>query len=84
MGLALSHGFTSLRDLGIEGAGFGDVALRQAVEEGILAGPRLLVAGPAGGARHSYPILGYRSDWSVPVGVAECDGVEGCRREARR
>jgi imidazolonepropionase-like amidohydrolase len=84
LGTALRHGFTCLRDLGTEGAGFGDVALRQAVSEGVLTGPELLAAGPAIGARYSYPIAGYRSDWSFPVGVAECDGVEGCRREVRR
>jgi imidazolonepropionase-like amidohydrolase len=84
MDIALRRGFTSLRDLGTEGAGFADVALRDAVSEGIVRGPRTLVAGPAIGATYSYPIVGYRSDWHFPVGVAECDGVEGCRREVRR
>jgi imidazolonepropionase-like amidohydrolase len=84
LGTALRHGFTCVRDLGTEGAGFGDVALRQAVAEGILEGPELLSAGPAIGARYSYPISGFRSDWEFPVGVAECDGVDGCRREVRR
>lgn len=84
LGIALRHGFTTLRDLGTEGAGFGDVALRAAVEEGVVAGPRLQVAGPAIGATHAYPISNYRDDWSFPVGVAECDGAEGCRREVRR
>jgi imidazolonepropionase-like amidohydrolase len=82
--IALQHGFTTLRDLGTEGAGFADVALRSALEEGVLRGPTLQVAGPAIGATHSYPISSYRSDWAFPVGVAECDGVEGCRREVRR
>ncbi len=82
--IALEHGFTTLRDLGTEGAGFADVALRAAVEEEVLPGPRLQVAGPAIGATHSYAISNYRSDWAFPVGVAECDGVEGCRREVRR
>lgn len=84
LAIALGHGFTALRDLGTEGAGFADVALRSAVEEGILSGPRLQVAGPAIAATHSYPISNYRADWTFPVGVAECDGVEGCRREVRR
>jgi len=84
MGIGLEHGFTSMRDLGTEGAGYADVALRDAVAEGVIPGPRMFVAGPAIGATGSYPLLGYRSDWAVPVGVAECDGVEGCRREVRR
>jgi imidazolonepropionase-like amidohydrolase len=84
MEIALRHGFTCLRDLGTEGAGFADVALRDASTAGIVRGPRMLVAGPAIGRTYSYPILGYRSDWEFPVGVAECDGVEGCRREVRR
>ncbi len=82
--VALEHGFTTIRDLGTEGAGFADVALRDAVAEGVVPGPRMFVAGPAIGATGTYPILGYRSDWAFPVGVAECDGVEGCRREVRR
>lgn len=61
MDIALRRGFTSLRDLGTEGAGFADVALRDAVSEGIVRGPRMLVAGPAIGATYSYPIVGYRS-----------------------
>ena len=84
MEIALSHGFTCVRDLGTEGAGFADVALRDAAAAGIVRGPRMLVAGPAIGRTYSYPIFGYRSDWQFPVGVAECDGVEGCRREVRR
>jgi len=84
MEIALHHGFTCVRDLGTEGAGFADVALRDASAAGIVKGPRMFVAGPAIGRTYSYPILGYRSDWEFPVGVAECDGVEGCRREVRR
>jgi len=84
MEIALSHGFTTVRDLGTEGTGFADVALRDAAAEGIIRGPQMLVAGPAIARTYSYPILGYRSDWHFPVGVAECDGVEGCRREVRR
>lgn len=84
LGIALAHGFTTLRDLGTEGCGYADVAIRDAVSEGVVPGPRLLVAGPAIGRTGSYPILGYRSDWRFPVGVAECEGEEGCRSEVRR
>jgi imidazolonepropionase-like amidohydrolase len=84
MEIALSHGFTTLRDLGTEGAGFADVALREASGEGVVGAPRMFVAGPAVSASGSYPILGYRTDWSFPVGVAVCDGVGECRKEVRR
>jgi len=84
MGIALEHGFTTIRDLGTEGAGFADVALRDAAAASIVTGPRMLVAGPAVCSTGSYPILGYRSDWEFPTGVAQCDGVDGCRREVRR
>ena len=43
----LAAGFTTLRDLGTEGAGYADVALKRAIAEGLTAGPRLFVAGPA-------------------------------------
>ena len=69
LGLALNHGFTWLRDLGTEGAGFDDVGLKQAVDEGIVAGPRLKVAGPALTATGTYPIIGFRPDWRFPTGV---------------
>lgn len=84
LGVALGHGFTTLRDLGTEGCGYADVAIRDAVAEGVVPGPRLIVAGPAIGRTGTYPILGYRGDWRFPVGVAECEGVDGCRSEVRR
>ena len=84
MRIAIQHGFTTIRDLGTEGAGFADVSLRDASAAGIVTGPRMLVAGPAVCSTGSYPILGYRSDWEFPTGVAQCDGVDGCRREVRR
>src|SRR5262249_34018346 len=45
--IALDHGFTAMRDLETEGAGYSDVALRDAVDEGVIPGPRLRVVGPA-------------------------------------
>jgi len=83
LGLALNHGFTWLRDLGTEGAGFDDVGLKQAVDEGIVAGPRLKVAGPALTATGTYPIIGFRPDWRFPTGVGICDGPDDCRRAVR-
>ena len=83
LAIALDHGFTWLRDLGTEGAGFDDVGLRQAVDEGIIAGPRLKVAGPALTATGTYPIIGFRPDWRFPSGVGICDGPDDCRRAVR-
>jgi imidazolonepropionase-like amidohydrolase len=84
MATTLASGFTTVRDLGTEGAEFADVGLRDAANEGVVVGPRMFVAGPAISSTGSYPILGYRPDWEFPVGVAQCDGIEGCRLEVRR
>jgi len=81
--IALDHGFTTMRDLETEGASYGDVALRDAVEEGVIPGPRLQVAGPALSTTGTYPILHFRPDWSFPTGVQVCDGADGCRRAVR-
>jgi imidazolonepropionase-like amidohydrolase len=81
--IALDHGFTWLRDLGTEGAGFDDVGLKLAVDEAIVVGPRLKVAGPALTATGTYPIIGFRPDWRFPSGVQCCDGADDCRRAVR-
>lgn len=83
LGIALRHGFTFLRDLETEGAGYADVALRDAISEGVLPGPRMQVAGPALSTTGTYPILRYRPDWEFPVGVQIADGPDGCRRAVR-
>ena len=81
--IALEHGFTTLRDLETEGAGYDDVALRDAVNEGVIPGPRMRVAGPALSTTGSYPILHFRPDWKFPTGVMTCDGADGCRKAVR-
>ena len=81
--IALEHGFTTVRDLGSEGAGYDDVALRDAVEEGVVRGPRLQVAGPALSTTGTYPIVHFRPHWKFPTGVMICDGADACRREVR-
>ena len=81
--IALEHGFTGLRDLETEGASYGDVALRDAVNEGVIPGPRLKVAGPALSTTGSYPITHFRPDWNFPVGVQVCDGADPCRKAVR-
>jgi len=81
--IALEHGFTTMRDLETEGASYGDVALRDAVNEGVVPGPRLFVVGPALSTTGSYPILRFRPDWKFPTGVQVCDGADGCRKAVR-
>ncbi len=83
MKIGLEHGFTTMRDLETEGAGYDDVALRDAVNEGVVPGPRLKVVGPALSTTGSYPIQRYRPDWKFPSGVMVCDGADGCRRAVR-
>jgi imidazolonepropionase-like amidohydrolase len=83
MKIALEHGFTALRDLETEGAGYDDVALRDAVNEGVVPGPRMQVVGPALSTTGSYPITHFRPDWKFPTGVMICDGADPCRRAVR-
>jgi len=70
----LLAGFTTSRDLGSEGAGYADVAIKQAINDGIIDGPRLLVAGRAIVATGSYGPKGYDLDQQIMVGAEEADG----------
>jgi imidazolonepropionase-like amidohydrolase len=70
---SLMAGFTTLRDLGTEGAGYADAELKQAVEQGIVPGPRLLVSTRAIVATGSYGPKGYALSWQVPQGAEEAD-----------
>jgi imidazolonepropionase-like amidohydrolase len=79
----LLAGFTTIRDLGTEGAGYADVGLKQAVEQGIIPGPRMLVATRAIVASGSYGPKGYAPEWTVPQGAEEADGVDGLTRVVR-
>jgi imidazolonepropionase-like amidohydrolase len=79
----LAAGFTTLRDLGTEGAGDADVGLRQAVAQGIIPGPRLLVATRAIVATGSYGPRGFDPRWEVPQGAEEADGGDGLVRAVR-
>ncbi len=83
MSIALSHGFTTIRDLGTEGAGYLDVGLRDAARDGIVPGPRMLVAGPAIRPTGRYPIPGYPHQITFPVGVDSCTGPDACRETVR-
>ena len=70
----LFAGFTTIRDLGTEGAGYADAELKQAVNEGIVPGPRMLVSTRAIVATGSYAPKGYSLEWRVPQGAEEADG----------
>ncbi|MBV9879406.1 MAG: amidohydrolase family protein [Gemmatirosa sp.] len=79
----LLAGFTTLRDLGTEGAADADVGLKQAVDRGIIPGPRLLVSTRAIVATGSYGPKGFDQRWDVPQGAQEADGVEGVTHVVR-
>lgn len=79
----LHAGVTMVRDLGSEGAGYADVGLKQAIEKGVIPGPRMLVAGPAIVATGSYGPKGFIPEARVPLGAEEADGVDGLTRVVR-
>jgi len=79
----LMAGFTTIRDLGTEGAGFADVGLKQAVQQGIIPGPRMVVATRAIVATGSYGPKGYAPEWNVPQGAEEASGPEELTRVVR-
>jgi len=79
----LDAGFTTERDLGTEGAGFADAGLRQAIDQGIVAGPRLLVATKAIVARGAYGPKGYEPGVAIPQGAQEVAGVDETIRAVR-
>jgi len=80
--LDLASGFTTLRDLGTEGAGYADVGIKRAVEQGIVPGPRLLVATRAIVATRTYAPAGFAPEWDIPQGAEEADG-EALRKVVR-
>jgi imidazolonepropionase-like amidohydrolase len=79
----LMAGFTTTRDLGTEGAGYDDVGLKQAIEKGVVPGPRILCATRAIVATGSYGPKELAYDIESPHGAAEADGLEGITREVR-
>ena len=79
----LMAGFTTMRDLGTEGAGYADVELKQAVNQGIVPGPRVLAATRAIVATGSYGPKGFSLEWRVPQGAEEADGVDSLTRVVR-
>ena len=79
----LEAGFTTERDLGTEGAGFADVGLKQAIDQGIVPGPRLLVSTKAIVARGAYGPKGYEPGLAIPQGAQEVAGVDEIIRAVR-
>jgi imidazolonepropionase-like amidohydrolase len=79
----LMAGVTTVRDLGSEGAGYADVGLKRAIDEGLIPGPRMLVAGPAMVVTGSYGPKGFAPEWTVPQGAEEASGLDDVTRVAR-
>ena len=79
----LMAGITTVRDLGTEGAGYADVGLRQTIDQDIIPGPRMIVAGPAMVATGSYGPKGFAPEVEVHQGADEADGIDGVMRVAR-
>jgi imidazolonepropionase-like amidohydrolase len=79
----LDAGFTTLRDLGTEGAGYADVGLKQAIEKGVIPGPRLIVTTRAIVMKGSYAPRGFATEWDIPQGAEEASGLEDLSRIVR-
>jgi imidazolonepropionase-like amidohydrolase len=79
----LMAGFTTVRDLGTEGAGYADVELKQAVNQGIVPGPRILASTRAIVATGSYAPRGFALEWRVPQGAEEADAIDSLIRVVR-
>lgn len=80
----LKAGFTTVRDLGTEGAEFDDVGLKKAIDDGIIAGPRMIIATKALIATGSYAPKGFSPDIEVPQGAEEADGHDALIKAVRR
>jgi imidazolonepropionase-like amidohydrolase len=81
--IALSHGFTAMRDLETEGAMYADVDVKKAIADGEVPGPRMQVATRAMTPTGMYPLLGYSWELHVPTGVQYVDGADGARKAVR-
>ncbi|MDO1511398.1 amidohydrolase family protein [Maribacter confluentis] len=81
---SLMAGITTMRDLGAEGAGYTDVYLKKTIDQGIIDGPRLLVAGPAIVATGAYGPKGFHDGVTVPLGAEPASGVDQCIATVRR
>jgi imidazolonepropionase-like amidohydrolase len=80
---ALEYGFTSIRDVETEGAGYADVDIKKAINNGVIPGPRMQVATRALDVTGAYPLLGYAPNVEVPHGVQLVDGADSARKAVR-
>ena len=80
---ALEQGFTTIRDMETEGAGYGDVGIKMAVNEGRIPGPRIFTTTRAISTTGGYPLEGYAPEIEVPKGVQIIDGPVQARKAAR-
>lgn len=81
---SLMAGITSTRDLGAEGAGYTDVYLKKTIDDGIIPGPRMLVAGPAIVATGAYGPKGFHDGVQVPLGAEPASGIDEVIKTVRR
>src|SRR5467141_912798 len=81
---ALEQGFVALRDLETEGAGYGDIEIKQAIEEGTIPGPRIFGATRAISTTGGYNLEGYAPELEMPKGVQIVDGPVEARKAARQ
>jgi imidazolonepropionase-like amidohydrolase len=80
---ALEQGFTTIRDVETEGAGYGDVGIKQAINEGYIPGPRMFVATRAISSTGGYSLDGYAPEVTLPKGAQLIDGPVEARKAAR-
>ena len=83
--IALQNGFTTIRDLGTEGAGYTDVDLKKAINKGIMPGPRMFVSTLAINTTGHYPLreIDYAWELNMPKGLAEITGADEARKVVR-
>ena len=80
---ALDQGFTTIRDVETEGAGYGDVGIKQAIDAGIVPGPHMLVATLSISTTGGYPLEDYAPELHLPKGAQIVDGPVEARKAAR-
>src|ERR1039457_3581689 len=80
---ALEYGFTTIRDVETEGAGYADVDVKKAIQIGVIPGPRMQVATRAMDVTGAYPLQGYAPNVPVPHGVQVVDGPDDGRKAVR-
>ena len=80
---ALEQGFTTIRDLETEGAGYGDIEIKQAIEEGTIPGPRIFGATRAISTTGGYNLEDYAPELVMPKGAQIVDGPAEARKAAR-